>query len=110
MNRKYFATLLFVVACFTISAKAQLSVVATEGGKLKGYKDGAVAIFKGVPFAAPPVGQLRWKAPQPVVPWSGIKECTAFSASPVQPTPVPFAMWTEEFIAPPEPLVKIVCI
>lgn len=104
MNSKYFATLLFVVAGFTISAKAQLSVVATEGGKLKGYKDGAVAIFKGVPFAAPPVGQLRWKAPQPVVPWSGVKECTAFSASPVQPTPVPFAMWTEEFIAPPEPL------
>ena len=43
-----------------------------------------VRIYRGVPYAAPPVGDLRWKPPQPVEPWSGIRECTQFSASAAQ--------------------------
>ena len=57
-----------------------------------------IHIFKGIPFAAPPVGELRWKAPQPVQSWSGIKKCDAFSASPMQAAPVPFSMWSAEFL------------
>ncbi len=46
-------------------------VVTTESGQVKGaVKDGVLA-FKGIPFAAPPTGQLRWRAPQPVTPWTG---------------------------------------
>ncbi|HWK52735.1 MAG TPA: carboxylesterase family protein, partial [Hyphomicrobiales bacterium] len=41
---------------------------------MQGTADHGVAAFKGVPFAAPPVGDLRWKAPQPVIPWAGIKQ------------------------------------
>lgn len=44
-----------------------------------------VRIYRGVPYAAPPVGELRWKPPQPVEPWSGILECTVFRDSAVQP-------------------------
>jgi len=47
---------------------------------------------------------LRWKAPQPAESWEGIKECIKFSGSPIQRTPEPFSMWTQEFIAPKEPL------
>jgi para-nitrobenzyl esterase len=45
-----------------------------------------VRIYRGIPYAAPPVGALRWKAPQPVAPWTGIRECTAFGKSSIQPT------------------------
>ena len=55
-------------------------------------------------LAAPPVGELRWKAPQPVRDWRGALECKSWPASAMQAKPVPLMMWTEEFIAPPEPL------
>ena len=40
--------------------------------------DGTIRIFKTIPYAAPPVGELRWQAPKPVVPWQGVKEATSF--------------------------------
>jgi len=43
-----------------------------------------IASFKGIPFAAPPVGALRWKAPQPVVPWTGVKDADDFAAAAMQ--------------------------
>ncbi|HYG19283.1 MAG TPA: carboxylesterase family protein [Ohtaekwangia sp.] len=82
----------------------QLKIVRTEAGLISGKQAGSVSVFKGVPFAAPPVGNLRWKAPQPVKSWEGIRACTTFAASPMQSKPVPFKMWTAEFIAPPDPL------
>lgn len=87
-------------------AKAQSAIVKTVNGKIQGTSnaDKTVRIFKGIPFAAPPVGDLRWKTPQPVTNWKGIKQCTAFSASPIQNKPQPFYCWSEEFIAQPEPL------
>ncbi|MCE1199939.1 MAG: carboxylesterase family protein, partial [Marinilabiliales bacterium] len=47
-------------------------------GQISGLQsaDQVVKIFLGIPFAAPPTGHLRWKAPQPVTPWQGIKACT----------------------------------
>jgi para-nitrobenzyl esterase len=41
-------------------------------------------IYRGVPYAAPPTGRLRWQAPQPVKPWSGVRECTKYSLQPAQ--------------------------
>lgn len=67
-------------------------------------KDGIVNIFKCIPYAAPPTGPQRWKAPQPVRPWKGTRDCTAFPASAIQNKPAPFLMWSEEFISPPAPL------
>jgi len=80
------------------------TIVKTQNGKVEGYASGDVRIFKGIPFAQPPVGELRWKAPQPVQDWEGVKKCKAFGPSPIQNTPEPFLCWTEEFIAKPEPL------
>jgi len=52
----------------------------TADGVLEGVVsgDGKVRTFKGVPYAAPPVGALRWKAPQPVVPWSGVRKAVDY--------------------------------
>ena len=66
-------------------------------------KSGVIS-FKGIPYAAPPIGDLRWKAPQPVKPWSDIKKCTAFGPSPMQAEPQPFYMWSSVFLIPKEPI------
>jgi para-nitrobenzyl esterase len=75
-----------VLAAFSISlCQAQeQGVVKVDGGWIKGYVDNDLTVFKGVPFAAPPVGELRWKAPQPVVKWEGVKQTTAFAPAPMQ--------------------------
>ncbi len=83
---------------------AQEPVIQTEQGKVSGYKNGEIRIFKGIPFAAPPVGELRWKAPLPPEKRSEVLICDKFSASPMQNYPKPFMMWTEEFITPPDKL------
>ncbi len=60
--------------------------VSTEGGKLQGTTNGdhTVRIFKGVPFAAAPVGDLRWKAPQPTPKWKGIRQADKFGSACLQ--------------------------
>jgi para-nitrobenzyl esterase len=85
---------------------AQNPIIKTANGSLEGVTnaDKSIRIFKGIPFASPPIGDLRWKAPQAPKNWTGIRKCTEFSASPIQNKPEPFLCWTEEFIAQPEPL------
>ncbi|MCW3078690.1 carboxylesterase family protein [Segetibacter sp.] len=85
---------------------ALADLVKIETGLVSGTKspDHSISIFKGIPFAAPPVGDLRWKAPQPVQPWQGVKKCDAFGPSPMQSKPAAFSMWSEEFLIPGEPI------
>ncbi len=83
---------------------AQTPIVKTNAGPISGIEKNGIQIFKGIPFAQPPVGDLRWKAPQPVKPWKDIKQCIAFGASPVQASPVPFMCWSEEYLIPKEPI------
>jgi para-nitrobenzyl esterase len=85
---------------------AQKTIVKTQNGSIEGETNASknICIFKGIPFAQPPVGELRWKAPQAVKNWKGVLNCTSFSASPMQAEPKPFMCWSEEFIAQPEPL------
>ena len=53
-----------------------------ENGKIKGIPCGwpSITVFYGIPYAAPPVGDLRWKAPQPAVGWEGVRDCARASA------------------------------
>jgi len=81
-----------------------MDVVKTNTGRVSGVTEAGVHVFKGIPFAAPPVGDLRWKAPQPVKSWSGVKKCEAFSASPMQGKPDEFGVYTREFLIPYEPI------
>jgi para-nitrobenzyl esterase len=108
IHLRHFLAVLAVVLAGEFSsvsdACAQLLKVRTGNGEISGYSAGNVAVFKGVPYAAPPVGDLRWRAPQPDRNWDGVLECKTWPASAMQAKPVPFMMWTEEFIAPPEPL------
>jgi para-nitrobenzyl esterase len=80
--------------------------VQIETGVISGTQnaDRSISIFKGIPFAAPPVGNFRWKAPRPAQMWQGVKKCVAFGASPMQAKPAAFSMWSEEFLIPKEPI------
>lgn len=59
--------------------------VSTQNGIVEGFDQNGVKTFLGIPFAQPPVGELRWQAPQPASSWEGIREAKAFSADPMQP-------------------------
>ncbi|MFV0520359.1 MAG: carboxylesterase/lipase family protein [Lachnospirales bacterium] len=76
------------------------AIVHTEKGDIQGFKsiDSDVNVYKGIPYAKAPIGDLRWKAPQPVDSWEGTLMCTNWSASAIQPEQAPFWVWTDEFI------------
>ena len=67
----------------SMSMMAQTQVKTAEG-ILEGKDLSGITIFKGVPFAAPPVGNLRWKAPQPVQKWEGVRKATEYGPNPMQ--------------------------
>lgn len=58
--------------------------VKVTGGTIEGMVDGGLRTFKGVPFAAPPVGELRWREPQPVESWKGVRPADSFGPRPMQ--------------------------
>ena len=58
--------------------------VTTAEGTVEGIDQSGVKVFKGIPFAAPPVGDLRWKAPQPAAHWDGVRKATEYGPNPMQ--------------------------
>src|ERR1700682_4225832 len=70
------------VVLFGVGSLCAQVEVHTEAGLVAGTNDadGKVVIFKGIPFAAPPVGELRWREPQPVARWEGVRKATEFGA------------------------------
>jgi para-nitrobenzyl esterase len=80
---------LFIFSSFDPSdSSGSFNKVKVDGGYISGSvnKSKDIHIFKGIPYAAPPLGALRWKSPQPVISWTGTKACTAFGASPLTGT------------------------
>ena len=61
--------------------------VNAPAGTVRGSLDGSIRVFKGIPYAQPPVGPLRWKPPVPLARWSGVREATEFGAACHQPPP-----------------------
>ena len=66
-----------------------LRIAKTESGLVRGIQgsDVRTTVFRGIPFAADPVGENRWRAPQPVEPWEGIRDCIEFPPITVQKGP-----------------------
>lgn len=88
MCRKLTLLVLALTLAVTVSALSPNGTIKVDGGAISGTTADGVRIFKGIPFAAPPVGDLRWKAPQPVVAWQGVRKCDAFGpACPQSPYP-----------------------
>ena len=69
--------------------------VMTESGLVRGAAEPGLTVYKGIPFAAPPVGDLRWRAPQPPQPWTDVLDATSFGPVSPQPrSPIPMGLGT----------------
>jgi para-nitrobenzyl esterase len=80
-------------------------VITIEGGKVQGVQTSteSVVVYKGIPYAAPPVGSLRWREPQSVLPWEGVKIADQFGAAAIQNDQVPGSFYHKEFFAAGDP-------
>lgn len=63
-----------------------LAPVMVEDGLVQGTSEDGLTVYRGIPFAAPPVGSLRWRAPQPTAKWEGVRQATKFGPMPIQGT------------------------
>ena len=88
------AAILTRAACTTSNRTPVLTV---EGGRIQGVPADikGVTVYRGIPFAAPPVGENRWKAPQPVIPWDGVRVCDKFGHPAFQGVHYPGGYTTE---------------
>ena len=68
-----------IITLMSGNSFSQSVEVSIAKGTISGETERGIQVFRGIPFAAPPVGELRWKAPQPVEPWKGTLTCTKFS-------------------------------
>ncbi|MFC1490280.1 carboxylesterase/lipase family protein [Candidatus Latescibacterota bacterium] len=80
---------IFLVVMLTmfISGQAfaqQPSPVSTDCGMVQGISENGLTVYKGIPFAAPPIGDLRWRAPQPAAKWDGVLQANKFAPGPIQ--------------------------
>ena len=66
-------------------AQASPTRAETDAGAVSGVAEKDLLVFKGIPYAAPPVGALRWKAPQPAPHWTGVREARTYGAACPQP-------------------------
>ena len=100
----------FLLAC-TISCDKQ-PVIDIEGGAVQGVPSAAsgVTVFKGIPYAAPPVGDLRWREPQPVIPWEGVKVADTFGPIPWQEDLSKMDLYGKEFYADGMPEMSEDCL
>ena len=64
--------------------QAQTAPVKVKEGLVQGTSEGGLTIYKGIPFAAPPVGELRWRAPKPAAKWDDVRRADKFAPEPMQ--------------------------
>ena len=88
---------LSVLAMFGCGKAVNTPVLTIEGGQVQGVTTDipGVIVYRGIPYAAPPLGDLRWKEPQPVVPWQGVKLCDKFGHPSYQAIQYPGGYFTE---------------
>lgn len=76
--------MVLIIQCFVLSACAEMTHVTVREGQLEGAVTDGIVSFKGIPYAQPPVGDLRWKRPEPPTPWDGVREAKDFGPAPEQ--------------------------
>lgn len=77
---RFHSLLLIAAALFAVCGSSVMAQpVAIQSGMITGARQGSIRVFKGIPYAAPPIGGLRWRAPEPAPVWSGVRKADAFS-------------------------------
>ena len=92
-----FITILLILS----GCKEKNPILTIRGGEIQGVETATpgVILYKGIPYAAPPTGELRWREPQPVLPWDGIRVCDMFGAAAPQKLTDPGSFYDKEFYA-----------
>ncbi len=80
---------LLILSLVPIAASAAVPTATTRQGMIEGSRKASLDVFLGVPFAAPPVGALRWREPQPAAAWRGARKADAYAASCMQKAGIP---------------------
>ncbi|MCQ2058560.1 MAG: carboxylesterase family protein [Bacteroidaceae bacterium] len=95
--KKLFTALACLLSFAAVNAGNKSPILTIEGGQVQGVSTDikGVTVYRGIPFAAPPTGQNRWRAPQPVIPWEGVKICDTFGHPPFQAAHYPGGYTTE---------------
>lgn len=104
--------LFFAAAVLLVAACADKNpVLSIEGGLIQGVltETPGVTVYRGIPFAAPPVGNLRWKEPQPVIPWEGVKVADTWG-HPAWQSPHTPGGYTPEFFFDGDPAFSEDCL
>src|SRR5688500_1818317 len=80
---------LVVAVAFAVAADTAFAsgpVVSTANGAVEGVADASGLQWRGIPYASPPVGTLRWRPPAPAAPWEGLRDGTEFASPCLQPS------------------------
>ena len=90
---------IFILSFLLTTGSAQNTVLNVEGGQINGIpsETKGVTVYKGIPYAAPPIGDLRWKQPQPVLPWKGVRLCDSFGPASLQSGQTEGSFYWKEF-------------
>jgi para-nitrobenzyl esterase len=78
------SSLAIILAAASWTNLAAAASVKVDGGLLEGTVEDGLTVYRGIPFATPPVGDLRWRAPRPAAPWTGVRHADKFGAACVQ--------------------------
>jgi para-nitrobenzyl esterase len=84
MTIRVFLLTTFLIFSTALGIAQQPAPVKVEKGLVQGMYENGLTVYKGIPFAAPPVGDLRWRAPQPAAKWKGVRQATQFAPGPPQ--------------------------
>ena len=96
---------LLLSAVLLLSCNNPNPVLTIEGGQIQGIQTQTegVVVYKGIPYAAPPAGSLRWREPQPVLSWEGVLTADKFGAAAIQNDQTPGSFYHKEFFAAGDP-------
>ena len=97
-DMKKLLLLLSALALAACASRQNNPVLTIEGGQIQGVQLAdapGVTVYRGIPYAAPPIGENRWRAPQPVIPWEGVRICDKFGHPAFQAAHYPGGYTTE---------------
>lgn len=81
IRRDWLASMLLLIP---VAVFADAVRICTDSGPVQGVRDGSIVVYKGIPFAAPPIGDLRWRAPQPAPRWDKVLKADAYKSQCMQ--------------------------
>jgi para-nitrobenzyl esterase len=83
-ERKQWLCVALALIVLPATSNAAAALALTTSGSISGVREAGVSVYKGVPFAAPPLGELRWRPPEPPAPWTGTRNAIAFAPACMQ--------------------------